>query len=157
MAYGNDSTPTFVVKIPLDLKPNDYRTVEKTVNVANSIYNDMLSEGKKRINKLRTDKAYWKLIKDLKNAKEHNKKCSNQKIDIKPIYFKSRIKNLKFKSRYKDSSFKNKRNDTGLRLVETKNDKYAYKLVLGNKHEINIKKKCFHNIPTKLYVKSRKD
>lgn len=48
MAYGNDSTPTFVVKIPLDLKPNDYRTVEKTVNVANSIYNDMLSEGKKK-------------------------------------------------------------------------------------------------------------
>lgn len=69
MAYGNDSTPTFVVKIPLDLKPNDYRIVEKTVNVANSIYNDMLSEGKKRINKLRTDKAYWKLIKDLKMQK----------------------------------------------------------------------------------------
>lgn len=198
MAYGNDSTPTFVVKIPLDLKPNDYRTVEKTVNVANSIYNDMLSEGKKRINKLRTDKAYWKLIKDLKNAKEHNKKCSNQKIDIKPInnqirnmvksyglsqsdfeiflrdrrhnldfykilstpeiqviakqafntiksviFFKSKLKNLKFKSKYKDSSFRNKRNDTGLKLVTSNNDKYAYKLVLGNKHEINIKGNAF--------------
>ena len=211
MAYGNDSTPTFVVKIPLDLKPNDYRTVEKTVNVANSIYNDMLSEGKKRINKLRTDKAYWKLIKDLKNAKEHNKKCSNQKIDIKPIdnqlknmvksyglsqtdfetflrdrrhnldfykalstpeiqviakqafdtiknaiYFKSRIKNLKFKSRYKDSSFKNKRNDTGLRLVETKNDKYAYKLILGNKHEINIKRNAFNGYRQNCMLRAEK-
>lgn len=211
MAYGNDSTPTFVVKIPLDLKPNDYRTVEKTVNVANSIYNDMLSEGKKRINKLRTDKTYWKVLKELNDAKEHNKKRSNQKIDIKPInnqiknmvksyglsqtdfehflrdrrhnldfykvlstpeiqviakqvfdtiknaiYFKSRIKNLKFKSRYKDSSFKNKRNDTGLRLVETKNDKYAYKLILGNKHEINIKRNAFNEYRQNCMLRAEK-
>ena len=199
MAYGNDPTPTFVVTLDLNLKPNDYRTVEKSMNVANSIYNDMLNEGKKRINKLRSDNLYWKLIKDLKDAKEHNKKCSKQKIDIKPInnqinnmvksyglsqtdfehflrdrrhnldfyktlstpeiqviakqafdtiknviYFKSKIKNLKFKSKYKDSSFKNKRNDTGLRLIENESDKYAYKLVLGNKHEINIKRNAFN-------------
>ena len=62
---------------------------------------------------------------------------------IEQLKFKSKIKNLKFKSKYKDSSFKNKRNDTGLRLVNNNNDKYAYKLVLGNKHEINIKRNAF--------------
>lgn len=205
MAYGKESTPTYVVKVLLELKANDYRTVEKTMNVANSIYNDMLSEGIKRINKLRADKTYWKLIKDLKDAKEHNEKRSKIKdkakvfvIDTKPISasinnmiksygltdpdfkiflrdrrnnvqfykilsssevqviashvfdtienvlkFKSKIKNLKFKSKYKDSSFRNCRNDTGLKLVDSNNDKYAYKLVLGNKHEINIKRNAF--------------
>ena len=198
MTKSNESTPTYVVKLLLDLKPNDYRTVEKSMNVANSIYNDMLSEGKKRINRLRADENYWKLIKDYNDAKEHNKKRSNQKIDIKPInnqinnmvksyglsqtdfehflrdrrheldfykalstpeiqviakqafdtiknviFFKSKIKNLKFKSKYKDSSFKNKRNDTGLRLIKSVNNKYAYTLILGNKHEINIKRNAF--------------
>ena len=198
MNSDKESTPTYVVKILLDLKANDYRTVEKSMNVANSIYNDMLSEGKKRINRLRADENYWKLIKDYNVAKEHNKKRSNQKIDIKPInnqiknmlksyglsqtdferflkdrrhnldfykvlstpeiqviakqafntiknviYFKSKLKNLKFKSKYKNSSFKNKRNDTGLRLVNNENNKYAYKLILGNKHEINIKRNAF--------------
>ena len=198
MSSDKESTPTYVVKILLDLKANDYRTVEKSMNVANSIYNDMLSKGKKRINRLRADENYWKLIKDYNDAKEHNKKRSNQKIDIKPInnqiknmvksyglsqtdferflkdrrhnldfykvlstpeiqviakqafntiknviYFKSKLKNLKFKSKYKNSSFKNKRNDTGLRLVNNENNKYAYKLILGNKHEINIKRNAF--------------
>lgn len=198
MINSNESTPTYVVKMALNLKANDYRRVEKSMNVANSIYNDMLTEGVKRINKLRSDNLYWKLIKDLKDAKEHNQKRSNQKIDIKPInnqlknmiksyglsqsdfeiflrdrrhnldfykvlstpeiqviaqqvfntikhviFFKSKLKNLKFKSKYKDSSFRNKRNDTGLRLTESKNDKYTYKLVLGNKHEINIKRNAF--------------
>ena len=208
MAYGKKSTPTYVVKVLLDLKANDYRTVEKSMNVANSIYNDMLSEGKKRINKLRFDKTYWKLINDYNNAKEHNEKRSKIKdktkkakipvIDTKPISvlidsivkqygltdhdfkiflsnrrnnsscykrlsssevqviashvfktienvlkFKSKLKNLKFKSKYKDSSFKNKQNNTGLRLVNSDNNKYAYKLILGNKHEINIKRNAF--------------
>ena len=198
MTRNNETTPTFVVKILLDLKANDYRTVEKSMNVANSIYNDMLSEDKKRINRLRADKTYWNLINDYNNAKEHNKKRSNQKIDLNPInnqlknivksyglsqtdfehflrdrrhnldfykilstpeiqviakqafdtiknatYFKSKIKNLKFKSKYKDSSFRNKRNDTGLRLIESENNKYAYTLILGNKHEINIKRNAF--------------
>ena len=208
MAYGRKSTPTFVVNVLLDLKSNDYRTVEKSMNVANSIYNDMLSEGKKRINKLRADKTYWELIKHYNDAKEHNEKRSKIKdkakkakipvIDTKPINasinnliksygltdsdfktflkdrrhnvayyksltaievqviashvfntienvlkFKSKIKNLKFKSKYKDSSFRNCRNDTGLKLVNNNNDKYAYKLVLGNKHEINIKRNAF--------------
>lgn len=206
-----ESTSTFVVKIPLDLKPNNYRTVEKSMNVANSIYNDMLSEGKKRINKLRADENYWKLIKDYNDAKEHNEKRSNQKIDIKPInnqlknivksyglsqtdfehflrdrrhnldfyktlstpeiqviakqafdtiknaiYFKSKIKNLKFKSKYKDYSFKNKRNDTGLRLIESENNKYAYKLVLGNKHEINIKRNAFTTYQQNCMLKAEK-
>ena len=79
MAFGNEPTPTFVVKVLLDLKPNDYRNLEKSMNVANSIYNDMLSEAKKRINRLRADKTYWKLIKDLNDAKEHNKKRSKIK------------------------------------------------------------------------------
>lgn len=208
MTFGKKSTPTYVVKVLLDLKANDYRTVEKSMNVANSIYNDMLSEGKKRINKLRADENYWKLIKDYNDAKEHNEKRSKIKdkakkvkvpvIDTKPIsasinnmvkqyglsqtdfehflrdrrheldfykalstpeiqviakqafdtiknviFFKSKIKNLKFKSKYKDSSFRNKRNNTGLRLVDSSNDKYAYKLVLGNKHKINIKRNAF--------------
>ena len=60
------------------------------------------------------------------------------------VFFKSKIKNLKFKSKYKDSSFRNKRNDTGLRLMENSNYKYAYKLILGNKHEINIKRNAFN-------------
>lgn len=208
MTFGKKSTPTYVVKVLLDLKENDYRTVEKNMNVANSIYNDMLSEAKKRINKLRADKTYWDLIKDYNDAKEHNEKRSKIKdkakkvkvpvIDTKPISasinnmvkqyglsqtdfehflrdrrnslsfyrilsasevqviashvfktienvlkFKSKIKNLKFKSKYRDSSFKNKQNRTGLKLVDSNNDKYAYKLVLGNKHEINIKRNAF--------------
>ena len=208
MTRNNKTTPTFVVKVLLDLKANDYRSVEKSINVANSIYNDMLSEGKKRINRLRTDKNYWKLINDYNDAKEHNKKRSKIKdkskkakvpvIDTKPISasinnmvkfygltdhnfkiflcnrrnnlpfykilssaevqviathvfetiekvlkFKSKLKNLKFKSKYKDSSFRNCRNDTGLRLINNNNDKYAYKLILGNKHEINIKRNAF--------------
>ena len=198
MTRNNETTPTFVVKVLLDLKPNDYRSVEKSMNVANSIYNDMLSEGKKRINRLRADEDYWKLIKDYNDAKEHNKNRSNQKIDIKPInnqlknmvksyglsqtdfetflrdrrynvpsykilsaielqviakqvfntiknviYFKSKLKNLKFKSKYRDSSFQNKQNNNGLKLIENNNIKYAYKLILGNKHEINIKRNAF--------------
>lgn len=198
MTRNNETTPTFVVKVLLDLKPNDYRSVEKSMNVANSIYNDMLSEGKKRINRLRADENYWKLIKDYNDAKEHNKNRSNQKIDIKPInnqlknmvksyglsqtdfetflrdrrynvpsykilsaielqviakqvfntiknviYFKSKLKNLKFKSKYRDSSFQNKQNNNGLKLIENNNIKYAYKLILGNKHEINIKRNAF--------------
>lgn len=221
MAFGNESTPTFVVKILVGLKANDYRTVEKSVNVANSIYNDMLSEGKKRINKLRSDNIYWKLIKDLNDAKEHNENRSKIKdkakkakvpvIDTKPInasidnmvksygltdpdfkiflrdrrhnldfykvlstseiqviatqvfntiknviYFKSKLKNLKFKSKYTDSSFKNCRNDTGLRLVESNNDKYAYKLVLGNKHEINIKRNAFNEYQQNCMLRAEK-
>ena len=221
MAFGKKSTPTYVVKVLLDLKANDYRTVKKSTNVANSIYNDMLSEGKKRINKLRADKRYWQLIKDYNDAKEHNEKRSKIKdktkkakvpvIDTKPIsklinnliksygltdadfkvflkdrrhnvesykilstpeiqviashvfntienviYFKSKLKNLKFKSKYKDSSFKNCRNDTGLRLVNSKNDKYAYKLVLGNKHEINIKRNSFNEYQQNCMLRAEK-
>ena len=208
MIFGKKSTSTYVVKVLLDLKPNDYKTVEKSMNVANSIYNDMLSEGKKRINKLRADENYWTLIKDYKDAKEHNEKRSKIKdkakkakvpvIDTKPISisinnivksyglsqtdfehflkdrrnslsfyrilsasevqviashvfktienvlkFKSKIKNLKFKSKYRDSSFRNKQNNNGLKLVDSSNDKYTYKLILGNKHEINIKRNAF--------------
>ena len=221
MAYGYKPTTTFVVKVPLNLKPNDYRTVEKSMNVANSIYNDMLSEGKKRVNKLRADKTYWTLIKAYNDAKEHNEKRSKIKnktkkakvpvIDTKPISasidsivkqycltdhdfkmflsnrrnslpcykilsssevqviashvfntiknvldFKSKIKNLKFKSKYKDSSFKNCRNDTGLRLVNSKNDKYDYKLVLGNKHEINIKRNAFNEYQQNCMLRAEK-
>ena len=221
MVFGKKSTPTYVVKILLDLKSNDYRTVEKSMNVANSIYNDMLSEGKKRINKLRADENYWTLIKDYNDAKEHNEKRSKIKdkskkakvpvINTKPIsasinnmvklyglsqtnfetflkdrrysvpcyknlsanevqviakqtfntiknaiYFKSKLKNLKFKSKYKDSSFKNKQNRTGLRLVDSKNDKYAYKLVLGNKHEINIKRNAFNEYQQNCMLRAEK-
>ena len=191
------------------------------MNVANSIYNDMLNEGKKRINKLRADKTYWKLIKDYNDAKEHNKKRSKIKdkakkakvpvIDTKTIntsinnmvrtyglsqtdfetflkdrrhnlpcyknlsamevqviakqtfdtiknviYFKSKIKNLKFKSKYKDSSFRNKQNNTGLRLVENENNKYAYKLILGNKHKINIKKNAFNEYQQNCMLRAEK-
>lgn len=221
MTRNNETTPTFVVKVLLDLKANDYRTIEKSMNVANSIYNDMLSEGKKRINKLRADENYWKLINDYNNAKEHNEKRSKIKdkakkakvpvIDTKPIstsinnmvksyglsqtdfeiflrdrrhnldfykalstpeiqiiakqafntiksaiYFKSKIKNLKFKSKYKNSSFRNKRNDTGLRLIENESDKYAYKLILGNKHEINIKRNAFNEYQQNCMLRAEK-
>lgn len=221
MTFGNEPTPTFVVKIPLDLKANDYRTIEKSVNVANSIYNDMLSEAKKRINKLRADERYWKLIKAYNDAKEHNEKRSKIKdkakkakvpvIDTKPISksidnivksygltdpdfkiflrdrrhtvpsykiltaievqviathvfntienvlkFKSKIKNLKFKSKYKDSSFRNNQNRTGLRLINNCNDKYAYKLILGNKHEINIKRNTFNEYRQNCMLRAEK-
>ena len=211
MGSDKESTPTYVVKVLLDLKANDYRTVEKSMNVANSIYNDMLSEGKKRVNKLRADKTYWELINNYNDAKEHNEKRSNQKIDIKlinnqinnmvksyglsqtdfehflrdrrnslsfyrilsasevqviashvfntiknVIYFKSKIKNLKFKSKYKDSSFRNKQKNTGLRLVNSNNDKYAYKLVLGNKHEINIKRNAFNEYQQNCMLRAEK-
>lgn len=72
------------------------------------------------------------------------------------IFFKSKLKNLKFKSKYKNSSFRNKRNDTGLRLVETKNDKYAYKLILGNKHEINIKRNAFNGYRQNCMLRAEK-
>ena len=221
MTRNNETTPTYVVKVLLDLKANDYRTIEKSMNVANSIYNDMLSEGKKRINKLRADENYWKLIKDYNDAKEHNEKRSKIKdktkkakipvIDTKPIsasinnmvksyglsqtdfetflrdrrynvpsykilsaieiqviakqafnsiknviYFKSKLKNLKFKSKYRDSSFRNKRNDTGLRLIENESDKYAYKLILGNKHEINIKRNAFNEYQQNCMLRAEK-
>ena len=221
MTFGNEPTPTFVVKVLLDLKANDYRTIEKSMNVANSIYNDMLSEGKKRINKLRADERYWKLIKAYNDAKEHNEKRSKIKdkakkakvpvIDTKPISksidnivksygltdpdfkiflrdrrhtvpsykiltaievqviathvfntienvlkFKSKIKNLKFKSKYKDSSFRNNQNRTGLRLINNCNDKYAYKLILGNKHEINIKRNAFNEYQQNCMLRAEK-
>lgn len=114
MTRNKETTPTFVVKVPLDLKANDYRSIEKSMNVANSIYNDMLSEGKKRINRLRTDKNYWKLIKDYNDAKEHNEKRSRIKdkakkakvpiIDIKPI--NTSINNLIKSYGLTDSDFK---------------------------------------------------
>ena len=87
MTRNNETTPTYVVKILLDLKPNDYRTVEKSMNVANSIYNDMLSEGKKRINRLRADENYWTLIKDYNDAKKN----------IMKNVLKSKIKQKKLK------------------------------------------------------------
>ena len=221
MTFGNEPTPTFVVKVLLDLKANDYRTIEKSMNVANSIYNDMLSEGKKRINRLRADKNYWKLIKDYNDATKHNEKRSKIKdkakkakvpvIDTKPISksidnivksygltdpdfkiflrdrrhtvpsykiltaievqviathvfntienvlkFKSKIKNLKFKSKYKNSSFRNNQNRTGLRLINNCNDKYAYKLILGNKHEINIKRNVFNEYQQNCMLRAEK-
>lgn len=221
MTYSKKPTPTYIIKVLLDLKPNDYRIVEKSMNVANSIYNDMLSEGKKRVNKLRADKTYWELINNYNDAKEHNEKRSKIKdktkkakvpiIDTKPIstsinnmikqygltdsdfkiflkerrnnlefykilsssevqviashvfntienviYFKSKIKNLKFKSKYKDSSFRNKQNNTGLRLVNSKNDKYAYKLTLGNKHKINIKRNAFNEYQQNCMLRAEK-
>ena len=221
MINDNELTPTYVVKVLLDLKANDYRTVEKTMNVADSIYNDMLSEGKKRVNKLRADNSYWKLLNNHNDAKEHNEKRSKIKdktkkakipvIDTKPIsasinnmvksyglsqtdfehflrdrrydldfykalstpeiqviakqafntiknviFFKSKLKNLKFKSKYKNSSFRNKRNDTGLKLVDNSNDKYAYKLVLGNKHEINIKRNAFNEYQQNCMLRAEK-
>ena len=221
MTYSKKPTPTYIIKVLLDLKPNDYRIVEKSMNVANTIYNDMLSEGKKRINKLRADEIYWELINNYNDAKEHNEKRSKIKdktkkakvpiIDTKPIstsinnmikqygltdsdfkiflkerrnnlefykilsssevqviashvfntienviYFKSKIKNLKFKSKYKDSSFRNKQNNTGLRLVNSDNNKYAYKLILGNKHEINIKRNAFNEYQQNCMLRAEK-
>lgn len=34
MTRNNETTPTYVVKLLLDLKVNDYRSVEKSMNVA---------------------------------------------------------------------------------------------------------------------------
>ena len=155
MVNNKESTPTYVVKILLDLKANDYRTVEKSMNVANSIYNDMLSEGKKRINKLRTDKTYWKLIKDYNDAKEHNEKRSKIKdkakkanvpvIDTKPI--NTLINNMVKSYGLTQSDF-----ETFL-----KNRRYnvpSYKILSAIEMQV-IAKQAFNTIKNVIYFKSK--
>ena len=61
----------------------------------------------------------------------------------KALYGKSKVENLKFKSKYKESSFRNKTNRTGTRLIESKNPKYAYDLLVHGKHKISIKRNNF--------------
>ena len=137
MTYSKKPTPTYIIKVLLDLKPNDYRIVEKSMNVANSIYNDMLSEGKKRVNKLRADKTYWELINNYNDAKEHNEKRSKIKdktkkakvpiIDTKPI--STSINNMIKQYGLTDSDFK-------IFLKERRNNLEFYKILSSSEVQV---------------------
>ena len=155
MTRNNETTPTFVVKIDLDLKTNDYRSVEKSMNVANSIYNDMLSEGKKRINKLRADEKYWKLIKSYNDAKEHNEKRSKIKdktkkakvpvIDIKPI--SALIKNMV-------KSYGLSQTDFEILLKNRRYELDFYKTLSSSEVQV-IAKQAFDTIKNVIHFKSK--
>ena len=155
MTRNNERTPTFVVKVLLDLKANNYRSIEKSMNVANSIYNDMLSEGKKRINRLRADKNYWKLIKDYNDAKEHNEKRSKIKdkakkakvpiIDTKPISasINSMIKSYGLSQSDFETFLKNRRHNLNF-----------YKTLSTPEIQV-IAKQAFDTIKNTIYFKSK--
>lgn len=192
MAFGRPSSSTFVVKTYLNISEYDERYLNKSMNVANSAYNEMLSVGIKRLNALRKDNYYILLINELKECDDEDKHkqkiiydqlnvlCINYKLTTKAfldylkikrnsgtlykrfkanelqliainafetiknvLYGKSKLKNLKFKSKYKESSFRNNINNTGTRLIENKNSKYAYDLLVHGKHKIPIKRNNF--------------
>ena len=73
MAYGRPSSPTFVVKTYLNISEFDERYLNKSINVANSAYNEMLSIGIKRLNALRKNKQYCTLINELKECDDEDK------------------------------------------------------------------------------------
>ena len=74
MAFGRPSSSTFVVKTYLNISEYDERYLNKSMNVANSAYNEMLSVGIKRLNILRKDKHYWELINELKECDKEDKR-----------------------------------------------------------------------------------
>ena len=73
MAYGRPSSSTFVVKTFLNISEYDERYLNKSVNVANSAYNEMLSVGIKRLNALHKDEQYRILINKLKECDDEDK------------------------------------------------------------------------------------
>ena len=73
MAYGRPSSPTFVVKTYLNISEFDERYLNKSINVANSAYNEMLSVGIKRLNALRKNEQYCTLINELKECDDEDK------------------------------------------------------------------------------------
>ena len=74
MAYGRPSSSTFIVKTFLNISEYDERYLNKSINVANSAYNEMLSIGIKRLNTLRNNKRYWLLIDELKECDDEDKR-----------------------------------------------------------------------------------
>ena len=73
MAFGKFSTTTFVIKILLNISEYDERYLNKSINVANSAYNEMLAVGIKSLIELRKNKHYWVLINKLKECDEEDK------------------------------------------------------------------------------------
>ena len=59
----NDTTPSFVIELELQLNCPQTRFVEKRMHAAVNIYNDCLGEALKRMHKIRHDRRYQDLLK----------------------------------------------------------------------------------------------
>lgn len=104
MAYGRPSSSTFVVKTYLNISEYDERYLNKSINVVNSAYNEMLSVGIKRLNSLRKNEQYWILINELKECNDEDKRkqklicdqlnilCTNYNLTTKAFLDYLRIK-----------------------------------------------------------------
>ena len=104
MAYGRPSSSTFVVKTYLNISEYDERYLNKSINVVNSAYNEMLSVGIKRLNSLHKDEQYWILINELKEYNDEDKRkqklicdqlnilCTNYNLTTKAFLDYLRIK-----------------------------------------------------------------
>ena len=69
----SSNTSTFVIKTYLNISKYYERYLNKSINVANSAYNEMLSVGIKRLTALRNNKCYWLLIDELKECDKKDK------------------------------------------------------------------------------------
>lgn len=69
----SSNTSTFVVNTYLNISEYDERYLNKSINIANSAYNEMLSVGIKGLNALRKNERYWLLIDKLKECDKEDK------------------------------------------------------------------------------------
>lgn len=133
------NTPTFIVKTYLNISEYDERYLNKSINVANSAYNEMLCIGIKRLKALRNDKRYWLLIDELKECDKKDK--------IKTTRIQSELKEIRefygFSSSLFEQYLKDKRNKGTL-----------YKRFNSAELQV-IAKHAFNNINKALYGKSK--
>ena len=106
----SSNTSTFVIKTYLNISKYNERYLNKSINVANSAYNEMLSVGIKRLTALRNDKRYWLLIDELKDCDKENK--------LKKKRIQAELKELRefygFSSNLFEKYLKDKRNNSTL-------------------------------------------
>lgn len=85
----NDTTPSFVIELELQLNHPQTRFVEKRMHAAVNIYNDCLGEALKRMHKIRHDRRYQDLLKQyavLKRAGKDVKAVASQMKSIASYY-----------------------------------------------------------------------
>ena len=85
----NDTTPSFVIELELQLNHPQTRFVEKRMHAAVNIYNDCLGEALKRMHKIRHDRRYQDLLKQyavLKRAGKDAKAVASQMKSIASYY-----------------------------------------------------------------------
>ena len=104
------NTPTFIVKTYLNITKYDERYLNKSINVANSAYNEMLCVGIKRLKALRNNKRYWLFINELKDCDKEDK--------LKKKRIQAELKELRefygFSSNLFEKYLKDKRNNRTL-------------------------------------------